>query len=224
MKTRTHRTTAASADPREGLLVEQAQNGSHEAFAELYDTHRPFVLGFLRKHYGSSEAEDLVADVFASAWISLPNFTTEAGSFRSWLLGIARHRAANSLRSSNRRMSRELRAHLEHDDAIVDPTQHADRLLMLRDALCLLSDRERTVIELRYFEDQSVDAVADRMDISPSSVRHLQRRAIERMRRMAVITAIALGVLIGVSTTIARDTELGRVVQALLHSMLHPWS
>lgn len=63
-------------------------------------------------------------------------------------------------------------------DAVL-PTQ----LIELRDALERLSDRQRIVMVLRYFVDVSDREIARTMEIRPSTVRSLRRRALVVLRK-----------------------------------------
>ena len=56
-------------------------------------------------------------------------------------------------------------------------------LIELRDSLDKLSDRQRLVVVLRYFVDIHDDEIARVLDIRPSSVRSITRRALTVLRK-----------------------------------------
>ncbi len=58
-----------------------------------------------------------------------------------------------------------------------------ERLIELRDALDKLSDRQRIVVVLRYFVDIHDDEIAEALQVSPSTVRSLTRRALAVLRK-----------------------------------------
>lgn len=60
-----------------------------------------------------------------------------------------------------------------------------DVALSVRDALALLTARQRTVLVLRFFEDLTEQQVAGVLGISRGSVKSTTRQAIERLRRLA---------------------------------------
>ena len=60
-----------------------------------------------------------------------------------------------------------------------------DLALSVRDALALLTTRQRQVLVLRFFEDLTEQQVADELGISRGSVKSTTRQAIERLRRLA---------------------------------------
>ena len=64
------------------------------------------------------------------------------------------------------------------DAALLDLEAYAD----LRRALACLNPREREILRLRFFEDLSQSAVAERMELSQMHVSRLQQRALDRLR------------------------------------------
>ena len=58
----------------------------------------------------------------------------------------------------------------------------SDLRLTLLDALRGLPPRERAIVVLRYWEDHSVDAVAEMLGITPSVVRTQSMRALAQLR------------------------------------------
>lgn len=86
----------------DGELVELAQTGDRDAFAELYDRYFDRVYDFLtRMMRNRSEAEDITQDTFIRAMNSLGRLDSTS-SFKSWLFTIARNTALNRLERSGR--------------------------------------------------------------------------------------------------------------------------
>ncbi len=64
-----------------------------------------------------------------------------------------------------------------------DPGYHQTELEMaVRDMVAELSERDRTIIELRFFEDLSQAEIADRVGISQMHVSRLLRKSLEELR------------------------------------------
>jgi RNA polymerase sporulation-specific sigma factor len=55
--------------------------------------------------------------------------------------------------------------------------------LTLRDAIDRLSEREKLIVYLRYFKDQTQSEVAERLGISQVQVSRLEKKIIDRMRK-----------------------------------------
>ena len=70
-----------------------------DAVAELYDRHASRVMGLaVRIVRNSSDAEDVVQEVFSQAWRTAPNYQPGRGTVVGWLLMMARTRALDRLR------------------------------------------------------------------------------------------------------------------------------
>jgi len=90
--------------PEDSALVEAAQRGDAEAFAELVDRYHGQVYGLTARMCGAAEAEDLTQDIFLKALSALRRFQFHGeASFRTWLYRIAVNAAINELRRRKRR-------------------------------------------------------------------------------------------------------------------------
>jgi RNA polymerase sigma-70 factor (TIGR02960 family) len=88
-------------------LLEQAQGGDGEAFAQLTDPYRRELQVHCYRILGSvQDAEDALQETFLSAWQGIAGFEGRA-SVRTWLYRIATSRCLNALRSAKRRPQME---------------------------------------------------------------------------------------------------------------------
>ena len=79
---------------RPQTLVEQARDGSRDAFGELYLQYSRMVHGLLLARVPYSEVDDMVQDVFLLALHRLPSLRDEK-AFPGWLAMIARNHAVD---------------------------------------------------------------------------------------------------------------------------------
>lgn len=82
--------------------VEQAQQGSEEAFRQLYRDIQPRVLRYLRTLVGE-DAEDIASETWLHVARDLNTFHGDLDAFRGWVATIARNRATDHLRRVSRR-------------------------------------------------------------------------------------------------------------------------
>lgn len=75
--------------------------------------------------------------------------------------------------------------------AVVPESEPEDRL-MLADLLAGLSERDRTIIGLRYFQELSQTEIAEQVGVSQVHVSRLLRQALARMREVAGTEAVAV--------------------------------
>ena len=163
----------------EGEWVERARAGDAAAFGMLVERYGDRAYGLAFRMLGStSDAEEVAQDAFVRAWRALPRFRGES-SFSTWLHRIVVRRALDRSATLKTRRARETA--LEDLDSVGpdapaaapvpgDLTRRLDRLLGA------LSDMQRAVVLLYYYEDHSVEHVAQSLSIPVGTVKtHLHR-------------------------------------------------
>lgn len=174
--------------------VEDAQAGDGEAFAQLYSAYGDTVYRYVYYRVGvTSLAEDLCSDVFVHAFRRLNTFTWQSRDFGAWLVTIARNLVADHFRSS--RFRREVTTgeildsnEIERspEDIIIESFRNSG----LTDALNRLPCRMRQVTWLWALGTPTAH-IAQRMCISPSTVRVHLHQARQRLAADPVLTQIA---------------------------------
>ena len=90
----------------EESLVEEAQRGGREAFAELVRRHERRIYGVVYRMSGNpSDADDLAQEVFLTAWRAIGSFR-RGSSFYTWLYRIAVNLSLTFLRKRAREKDR----------------------------------------------------------------------------------------------------------------------
>lgn len=155
------------------------------AFGELYERHAAAVYSWLRPRMGWA-ASDLTAETFAQAWLSRRRFRDErGGSALPWLLGIAGHVLASSVRrdrvETGARERLGLPVALAADDEYAAVEERLSPRATLANAMELLPPHERDALELRVVEELSYEQVAERLAIRPTAARLRVSRALRRL-------------------------------------------
>src|SRR5689334_13266311 len=93
--------TAATAPKMtaQGQIVERVMSGDAEAFGELYKMYAPMVHGIILSRVRRDEVDDIVQEVFLSAYKNL-NSLRDRSEVGAWLAMIARNRAAEFYRAA----------------------------------------------------------------------------------------------------------------------------
>src|SRR5262245_25915943 len=90
---------AATLVPESGAeLVEAVRRGDRDAFERLYRRFSPVVHGVLLARVPAGEVDDLVQDVFLTAYRKLDGLR-DGAAFGGWIAMIARNRATDFHRS-----------------------------------------------------------------------------------------------------------------------------
>ncbi len=170
-------------------LVERAQSGDLQAFAELFEPLRPRLLASIRTRLSPAirqrvDPEDVLQDTYVRGLHSLSRFEWQGeGSFGRWLEAIASHVALDVVRHEGRRPALRLERDVQGDGAAPSRgLRRQERQERLMKALRTLSPDHQTVLELSRMEGQSIRVIAERMERSESAVKNLLLRATRQLK------------------------------------------
>lgn len=167
-------------------LIRRAKNGDSAAFAEIYDRHYAAIYRYIFFRVGSeAAAEDLVGEVFVRLVENIDQFTYRGRPLLAWLYTIARHLVADHHRRAGRATMVPLDNGLVADS--VDPEDAASLMLSQRRlaaALAELTEDQRQVVVLKFFEGLDNQTVAMIVDKSVGAVKSLQHRGLAALRRV----------------------------------------
>ena len=169
----------------EARLIQQAKNGEPGAFSELYDRHYPAIYRYcLCRVESAAAAEDVSSEVFVRLVESIDHFEYRGRPILAWLYTIARNLVADHHRRHGRAEMVPLDEGLMGDAD--DPEDVANLALneeMLTRAIEQLTEDQRQVLVLKFFEGLDNATVAQVLDKSYGAVKSLQHRGLEALRR-----------------------------------------
>jgi RNA polymerase sigma-70 factor (ECF subfamily) len=162
------------------------------ALGRLFDCYSGLVFGLcLRAMRDPRDAEDLLVEIFAEIWERGDRFDPSRGSPIGHLMGLARSRVVDRLRSQ-RAASRaaldgasdvEAAADLQNADlGPLDSAIGAEQRAKVTQALQALPPEQRQSLELAYFEGLSHAEVAQRLKLPLGTVKSRIRQALLRLR------------------------------------------
>jgi RNA polymerase sigma factor (TIGR02999 family) len=167
-------------------LLRELKAGNRQAFSELL----PLVYGELhqiaqrhRQHWAGEETLDTTAlvheaylrlvDQSAPQWQSYPHFLAVASTaIRQILLDYAKRKHAAKRGGGHRRVSlHEIEAALMRSDDL--PEARAEALIALDESLHRLEqrdDRQRAIVECRFFGGMTIQDTAQALGVAPATV------------------------------------------------------
>jgi RNA polymerase sigma-70 factor (ECF subfamily) len=171
-------TLVAGLKRRDGPAVEFAV----ETYAPRLYRYAVYQLG------DTTAAEDLVSEVITRMLEKIDGYTYTGAPFQAWLFQIARNLVTDSFRQKKRAQVVSLEGWLEGSEGYEVGAQDtrieslADQDTLLR-VLAELTEEQRQVITLRLIEGWQPAEIAQLLDRSIDSVKSLQYRAMQAMRR-----------------------------------------
>ncbi len=166
------------------LLGRYCRDRSEAAFTELVHRHFPMVyLAALRQVGGNThQAQDVSQAVFTHL-ARKASLLADRPSVAGWLYHCARFLAARVARSERRRIARHLKTQ-EMAEFNTEPSALIDweRIGSLIDeALLALNPRDRELVLLRYFHEDSFLQISAKLGVSADAARLRLGRALDKM-------------------------------------------
>jgi len=176
-------------------VLDRAQRGDGEAFAELYRRFSRRVFGLCFHVLGAREdAEDATGEVFLRARTALSRYDGSV-PLGAWLTKVAVNHCVDRLRH-RRREARLFSSDAEEalDARAPEPSPLAEMMAeeeraALATAVATLPDRYRVPLVLRYSAEMSYDDIAERLGQTRQEVATSLFRAKQRLRRALTRTS-----------------------------------
>jgi RNA polymerase sigma factor (sigma-70 family) len=213
-------------------LVELGLKGDRHAFGQLVARYQSPVCALAYSACGDiSHSEDLAQEAFIIAWRKLGELK-EPAKFKSWLYGIARNLVNNAFRQQIRNplaAAEPLDESLPTAATLSNPVGQAiskEEEGILWRSLEQIPEAYREPLILFYREHQSIEQVADFMDLSEEAVRQRLSRGRKLLQEQVLAfvegalartnpgQAFTLGVLAGLPITLAASAKAATVAAA----------
>ncbi len=158
-------------------LVSASLSGNRDAFGQIVARYQSLVCSLAFSATGSlGQSEDLAQETFVTAWKQLAGLR-EPEKLRAWLCGIARNLINNSLRKQGREPSHRAKSleEISETPSLESlPAEQAisnEELAILWRSLERIPEIYREPLVLFYREHQSIEAVAQNLELSEDAVK-----------------------------------------------------
>ena len=157
-----------------------------EAFRHLYESYYRHVFAYCRRRVDPDSVDDLVANVFLTAWRRIADAPTEGGAELPWLYRIAYHHAGNHWRGTNRRRRLETKLEsigIQRTPLIQDQLIVREEVREVLKAAENLRERDIEILRLAYWEDLSSKQIGVVLGITPNAAKQRLHRARKNLAR-----------------------------------------
>lgn len=181
-------------DDAKHILLTDAQlwvastQGDVSAFEMLYARHAGLVYGIALKVLNSPpEAENLTQDIFLKM-VKGSAYDPRRGTLRTYLAILTRSRAIDRVRS--RQTARKTVRSLQADQAMpsssspLDQVSRHEQHQVVKTALAQLSESQRQVLKMAYYEGLTQAVIAERLDTPLGTIKARARRGLIKLRQL----------------------------------------
>ena len=180
------------ATGKDAELVQASLAGNRDAFGQIVARYQSLVCSLAYSATGSlNTSEDLAQETFLTAWKQLAGLR-EPEKLRAWLCGIARNIIHNSLRRQGREPSHRAEALEDAPESLspephpMDQTISKEELAILWRSLEQIPELYREPMILFYRENQSVETVAQNLELTEDAVKQRLSRGRNMLREQVL--------------------------------------
>jgi RNA polymerase sigma-70 factor (ECF subfamily) len=170
-------------------LITKVATGDRAAFAALYDRFStPLYSLAVKMLANEAEAKDVLQEVFLSVWSKAETFRADRGSAFSWVVAQLRNRAIDRIRSKRRRgeLLEANAPELEPSGSVTTSSAQncevSERAREVRSAMEQLSEEQRQVLRLAYFEGLTQVEIAEKLEEPLGTIKARAHRGMARLR------------------------------------------
>jgi RNA polymerase sigma-70 factor (ECF subfamily) len=170
----------------DGKLLDGIAKGDRNAFTQFYQRHNRALFAFLVKLVREREmAEEVLSETMLEVWRQAGRFEGKS-SVTTWVFSIAHHKAVSRLRKKREvALDEEVAANIEDSAPTPDKLatdQNMSRLL--KGLMERLSLDHREILQLAYFQEFSVQEIADVLDLPENTVKTRMFYARQRLKSL----------------------------------------
>jgi RNA polymerase sigma factor (sigma-70 family) len=181
---------SAHDDGAEQALAAAFATGSEQALALAYERWGSLVYTLAVRSLGdTTDAEDVTQKTFVAAWTGRGAFDPARSRLGAWIVGIAKHKIADTHAARARTRELEQLAAAVAPDA-TENTDLTDRIL-LADELARLDPEAQRIMRLAFYDDLTHAQIAERLGMPLGTVKSSIRRSLLRMRDRLEVTYAA---------------------------------
>jgi RNA polymerase sigma factor (sigma-70 family) len=168
-------------------LWESFRKGDKEAFATLFREHYEILFRFGSKFTTDTELlEDCIQELFIELWQAKSR--APVLSVKAYLLKSLKYKLLKTFRQKGKTVpladNGDVAFEWSHETLLILQQENAEKKQKVLDALGRLSNRQKEIIYLKYYQNLSYEEVSEIMNINYQVARNLLYQAIKSLKNM----------------------------------------
>ena len=174
---------------RDEMILRKIRRGDPSGLEELMDRYMNYisviVWNILRNACPAEDAEEVVSDVFVTAWQKAGDVLP--GALKAWLGAVARNKAKTRLRSVGSDLPLEEDVlEIPSEDTPEGTLERSEEQRLVRRAVDSLPPEDREIFLRHYYYAQTVAEISREMNLNESTIKTKLRRGRLRLKTMLV--------------------------------------
>lgn len=157
-------------------FIKELKKKNHKAMDYIVDTYSNLiykvVYSVLCSSHGTDSVEECTSDVFMSIWDNIDCFDVEKGTFKTWIMTIAKFKAID--------YKRKLMKHSDYtdiDDLNLASGENIENAFILKEkrdeilsAINEMNEPDKYIFLKRYFLNEDIDSIAESLNLTRAAV------------------------------------------------------
>jgi len=167
----------------DSMLISRIRAGDEDALATLHDRYSQVVYSVALRVLGeTTQAEDILQEIFLQLWRNPQTFDSNRGSLGAWLAVITRHRAIDLLR--RRRPESDIEDVIVAVDTRLEQTTDRNMAIAkIRAVVEKLPADQRKPLEMAFFEGLTHSEIASKTGEPLGTIKTRIRSALLTLRK-----------------------------------------
>jgi RNA polymerase sigma-70 factor (ECF subfamily) len=175
-------------------LMREIASFESRALEELYERYSSLLYTVIKKIAPDQKtAEKILVELFVIIWRKVDKFDFTHGNIYCWLVTLARNKAVDTLRRGRSSSNTTQFYDEDFENYFIIPTlpQDIDSLDLktvtalkpkIEKALSRLTDTQKYVLHLAYYEGYTIDEIADKLNVPIETVRSKVLTALQNLK------------------------------------------
>lgn len=169
-------------DVRFDACMKKMREGDKEGLKEIYDGYAAYIWSVVYGIVQNKEnAEDITSDFFIKLWEKADSYRP-GGGHRTYITVMAKNMAVDHIRKYHREETMEI-AYLEEGTKESQPEQQVISRMTVEEALKMLNDKERQIINLKIMGDLTFQEISRVIKQPMGTVTWRYQNALAKLRR-----------------------------------------
>lgn len=181
----------------DSLLMLQIREGNRDAFDALYRKHWRFVYNAAYKRLENyDQAKDIAQDVFIQFWTQQTSRSSAPviDNLSAYLYVAVRNNVLKWMESEKKfvpipDLLVQLESRRDDADALI---LYNELRLAFETVVEQLPQQQQVIFRMRYDYDLSSDEIADKLNVSPKTVRNQLGRALSKLKTALLMTVVCI--------------------------------
>lgn len=162
-------------------IMQRIASYDSKALEQLYDRYTPLLYTLIRKIIPDKEtAEEVLSEVFAIVWRQIDQFDFSKINVYTWMVMLARDKAIDVKNRTMGKVTEEYTEEYEKENILPKLSVEIESIELeavlgmkekIEGAIKSLTDAQRYVIELSYYEGLDESGIAEKLKIPSSTVK-----------------------------------------------------